>query len=301
MAVLMSIGPEATGAADGTSSPLNAIHDFKLIFLNTYLNIRHDEFLDARLLKTTSYIIVSRRAILSLTLKSQSQLGFHDIFSLIIDMLINHAHLRRITFDQRCGAMLILSLMSKDALIHFFTVTASQMDGTRTWLSLQVSVQPQLSSMLFQKLSQVVKSSQFYFLGRSSMPDRMWIYWPQQLTTGCGRQLLLLGLSWGGGGNPALQSPNLIPTWYGCTFWAWEWCKIFLRFGIIRPQWSGPQKYFNWPMTIYVWQDTYHFQYDTITDGGVAPQYSRTYTSSRPNSTQSVSNWPTKIWIIICT
>ena len=63
MAVLMSIGPEATGAADGTSSPLNAIHDFKLIFLNTYLNIRHDEFLDARLLKTTSYIIVSRRAI----------------------------------------------------------------------------------------------------------------------------------------------------------------------------------------------------------------------------------------------
>ena len=159
MAVLMSIGPEATGAADGTSSPLNAIHDFKLIFLNTYLNIRHDEFLDARLLKTTSYIIVSRRAIWSLTLKSQSQLGFHDIFSLIIDMLINHAHLRRITFDQRCGAMLILSLMSKDALIHFFTVTASQMDGTRTWLSLQVSVQPQLSSMLFQKLSQVVKSS----------------------------------------------------------------------------------------------------------------------------------------------
>ena len=206
--------------------------------------VRHDEFLDARLLKTTSYIIVSRRAIWSLTLKSQSQLGFHDIFSLIIDMLINHAHLRRITFDQRCGAMLILSLMSKDALIHFFTVTASQMDGTRTWLSLQVSVQPQLSSMLFQKLSQVVKSSQFYFLGRSSMPDRMWIYWPQQLTTGCGRQLLLLGLSWGGGGNPALQSPNLIPTWYGCTFWAWEWCKIFLRFGIIRPQWCRHQKIF---------------------------------------------------------
>ena len=61
MAVLMSMGPEATGAADGTSSPLNAIHKSQMnsLLFNTHLNIRHDEFLDARLLKTTSYIILS--------------------------------------------------------------------------------------------------------------------------------------------------------------------------------------------------------------------------------------------------
>ena len=44
----------------------------------TYLNIRHDEFLDARLLKTTSYITVSWRCkALALTSQSHTSVPWH--------------------------------------------------------------------------------------------------------------------------------------------------------------------------------------------------------------------------------
>ena len=53
-----------------------------------------------------------------------------------------------------CGHVDFVS--SIDTQMHLFIVTAIRIDGTTTYPSQQVSVQPQLSSMLFQKLSQAV-------------------------------------------------------------------------------------------------------------------------------------------------
>ena len=56
----------------------------------TYLNIRHDEFLDARLLKTASYITVLDKGSSIGVSKSISHLGSMTIsLGLIIDKLIS--------------------------------------------------------------------------------------------------------------------------------------------------------------------------------------------------------------------
>ena len=149
IAVLMSMGPEATGAADGTSSPYNnGIHYFNWWSTRSFISffIRCSTkvlYIPQHQTWWVPWCETSENNQLHNSFLTLTMSRPHTRVPICLKMLTRSSQKQKF-WSEMCSHVDFVPLMCINAQRHFFPVTAIQIDGTRTCPSHQVTVHLQL-------------------------------------------------------------------------------------------------------------------------------------------------------------